>query len=122
MTTQRKKIGNHGEALAAAYLEKQGYSIIEMNWRCKFGEIDIVAQQADTLVFVEVKTRNGSIDEAFAQITPRKRQKLIKSAYAYVNQPGGPGEDALWRIDVIAVALANAQTPHIAHAEDALGW
>lgn len=111
--------GQHGEQLAADFLRDQGYEIITTNWHCQRGEIDIVARQQETLVFVEVKTRRGSKPEmAFASITPKKRERLIASVYTYLDQHDFDG--ALWRIDVIGVALSSQ--PVIEHVEDALGW
>ena len=124
MTTPRKQTGNQGEKHACAYLERHGYDIMQTNWRCKSGEIDIIAQHDNTLVFVEVKTRRGKYgtDAVFAQITPAKRRKLIKSANLYLseNQP----HNRTWRIDAIAIAISAEQPPIITidHVEDALDW
>ncbi len=94
--------GQSGEKLAVEFLKKQGFKIIEINFKCRFGEIDIVAQEKDTLVFVEVKTRSsnqfGLPEEAVGY---RKIQHIIKSAQIYrsthKNLPVGD------RIDVVAI-------------------
>lgn len=113
--------GQLGETIAAAYLVEQGYEILVTNWHCPQGEIDIVAQSRDWLVFVEVKTRRGQAsDAAFAAVTPRKRERLIATAYAYLQ--AHHREDTNWRIDVIAVTLQSGSQPGIDHAEDALDW
>ncbi|NJL57904.1 YraN family protein [bacterium] len=114
--------GETGERLAADYLVKQrGYTIIALNWRCPVGEIDIIARDHDTLVFVEVKTRHAaSTEAAFASITPAKREKLTRAAYTYLN--GQAAEDALWRIDVVAVALSRHALPIIHYVQDAFDW
>lgn len=110
--------GKQGEQLAAQFLRESGYEVIATNWHCARGEIDIVARKTDTLVFVEVKTRRGRLTEAaFASMTPHKRERLIASAYAYLDEHA---VDGAWRIDVIAVALS--RQPVIEHVEDALGW
>ena len=120
MSQTHKQTGNAGEAHARDYLETQGYVILEMNWRCKAGEIDIIAQQDNTIVFIEVKTRRGTLSEAFAQITPAKRRKLIRSTNFYLNEH--KLHNRLWRIDAIAIALKQGDEPTIQHVEDALDW
>src|SRR5689334_21686493 len=121
MTTGRKQTGNQGEAIAARFLEDTGYTIVDKNWHCASGELDIVARKGDTLVFVEVKTCHGdSVDAAFMQITPAKRRKLVASAYNYVSAK--QQESLLTRIDVIGIALPGQAKPVIEHVEDALDW
>jgi putative endonuclease len=117
-----QRIGFLGEQLAAQHLQSHGYTIIERNWRFTLGEIDIVAQQGETLVFVEVRARQDeNTENAFASITPAKRRKMLRAAYAYASAHNLP-DNALWRIDVIAVAFPRGKHPLIEHAEDALGW
>ncbi|MBZ0286720.1 MAG: YraN family protein, partial [Anaerolineae bacterium] len=82
--------------------------------------IDIVARQADTLVFIEVRTRRAGVEAAFESITPRKQTKLRALAYAYLSAHGL--ENASWRIDLIAVALPRSGPPLIEHLEDGLSW
>ena len=119
--TEKSNIGAQGENLAVAYLENKAYRIIETNWHCRFGEIDIVAQFEETWVFCEVKTQHGiNTEQAFANITPSKAQKLLKAAYPYIE--AHQLEDALWRIDAIAIALPPKGTAIIEHVEDALDW
>jgi putative endonuclease len=97
--------GRLGEQLAAEALEAHGYCVIECNWRCPAGEIDIVARDGDTTVFVEVKLRQG---EAFGQpeegVTVSKRARLISAGSAYMAAHGLL--DSQWRIDLVAIALA----------------
>ena len=108
MTTQRKKTGAYGEALAEKHLVEQGYEIIAKNWRCSEGELDLVAKQADTLVFVEVRTRRGhTLGSPEESITRSKQEKLIQLAYAFLDQYFDP--DCAWRIDVIAIVLDHQQ-------------
>lgn len=103
MTRSRKELGRMGEELAARALAARSYRIRERNWRCPAGELDIVAEDGDVLVFVEVKTRRGrefgTPEEA---VTPAKQAKLIELAAAYVQESGWPGD---WRIDMAAVEL-----------------
>lgn len=99
-------LGSLGEDAAVSHLLSLGYTIIQRNFRKPQGDIDIVALDGDTLVFVEVKTRRssayGSAEEA---ITPWKLRSLIRSAYYYKNKhPHLP--DSL-RIDVVSVAVSD---------------
>lgn len=121
MTTPKKQTGNQGETLAAQYLEKKGYLILDKNWRCKTGELDIVACKDKVLVFVEVKTcRASTVEAAFMQITPAKRRKLIASVYYYLSTHSV--ENLLPRIDVVGIALPYDKPPVIEHLEEALDW
>ena len=100
--TMRQNVGRLGERLAARALSERGYRILEYNYRCRLGEIDLVAEDADDLVFVEVKTRRGDLyglpEEA---VTRAKRLKLAQVAACYLDQHDTP--DRSWRIDVVAV-------------------
>ncbi len=81
----KREEGTAGEEQAAKNLKKEGYRIIETNFRTKFGEIDIVAEEKGYLVFVEVKKRNtDTFGDPFHAITARKRQHIIKSALFYL--------------------------------------
>jgi putative endonuclease len=114
-------IGQIGETLAQAFLQKHGYVIVETNWRMRHAELDIIAQHTDILVFVEVKTRRSQTTEsAFEAITPRKRERLLRSIHLYLDHH--PNEDRDWRIDVIAVSLNSNRAPVIEHVQDALTW
>lgn len=118
-----KKIdtGNKGEQIAQDFLKHLGYTIIETNWHCQYGEIDIIANQDKTLAFIEVRTRHATDTEsALESITERKKQRFIKSIHSYLNHTNN--ETALWRADIIAIALQSNKTPIINHVEDALGW
>ena len=101
---KRKTLGDMGEELAKAHLKKKGYKLIEANYRCHPGEIDIVARQNDCLVFVEVRTRStleyGTPEESLSHT---KRQHMIKSAYHYLQNHQKLPEN--WRLDLVAVEL-----------------
>ncbi len=116
--TTRKILGSRGETAAADYLKRQGYEIIAANWRCPVGEFDLIARQGETLVFVEVRTRQGGIEAAMESITPRKRAILERLAYLYMDENALESD---WRIDVIAVTHAGGK-PVVEHAENALDW
>ena len=85
MSDGRKTTGSRGELLAAGYLRRQGYTILRTNWRCRRGEIDIIARDGATLVFVEVRTRRstnlGSPEES---VTPAKQRRLAELAQTYL--------------------------------------
>ena len=102
----RQEIGKLGENLARTFLKKRGYRIRETNFRCREGEIDIIAQQRDYLVFVEVRAKSsldfGTPEES---ITPSKKEKLIASALTYISTH--QNLPSLWRIDVVALELSD---------------
>lgn len=100
----RKEVGERGEKIAADYLKKKGYRIRERNFRCREGEIDIVAEKGDTLVFVEVRTKSDlSFGTPEESVTESKKGKLVDLAHTYIGT-----HEALppnWRIDVVAIEL-----------------
>lgn len=121
MSQSKQSFGQRGEQLAADFLTHQGYTVIAVNWHCRYGEIDIIARQGDTTVFLEVRTRHASLPEsAFASISERKRERLIRAVHLYLARYHL--EDALWRVDVIAIAFPESGSPIIEHVQDALGW
>jgi putative endonuclease len=107
---KRRDTGILGEKLAQDFLRKRGFRVLETNFRCPEGEIDIVAQDKDCLVFVEVKTRTGhdfGIPEE--SITKTKERRLIAAAQHYWQaQDKSP---PLWRIDFVAVELDQRNKP-----------
>lgn len=100
----RKQLGNWGEAVAAHHLEAKGYAIVARNWRCRHGEIDLVAQAGDELVFVEVKTRRGrGFGTPEEGVTSHKLRKLFELGQHYLL--AHDLDDAAWRVDLVAVEL-----------------
>jgi len=101
----RKVLGARGEDLAVRYLKKKGYKVIERNYRCQWGEIDLVARQGDTLVFVEIKARTSS-DFGLPQdaVDRFKQEKLVQVARAYMAEHRLQ-ETIPARFDVVAVQL-----------------
>lgn len=98
-------LGRAGEQLVASWLEAHGLRVLGRNWRCAYGEIDVIAEEADELVFVEVKTRRGdSLGAPEEAITPRKRHRLILAAQSYIAELEAD-EERPYRIDVVAVQL-----------------
>ena len=105
MRDGRRRLGAFGERLAAAHLEAKGYRIRDRNYRCREGEIDIVAQDGETLVFVEVRTRRGdALGSPAESVTATKEARLVAAATAYVQ--GLPEPPADQRIDVVAIQLS----------------
>jgi len=100
----RDEVAKLGEELARKFLKKRGYRIRETNFRCRAGEIDIVAHQKDYLVFVEVRTKSSSdFGTPEESITQRKQEKLVALALGYIN--AHQDLPPLWRIDVVAVEV-----------------
>ncbi len=117
---KRKEVGALGEKLAVDFLKKHGYKIIERNFRCREGEIDIIAKQGECLVFVEVRTKRSS-DYGVPEesITPFKKDKLASLAHIYLQNCHPPPQS--WRIDVVAVELtAQNRVSRLEHIENAL--
>ena len=116
-----KSTGERGEDIACRFLRAKGYGIVATNWRCREGEIDIVAQDGATLVFVEVKTRRGlQAGETLVAVTPVKRRRMVAAAYAYAAQMDEL--DPSWRIDVLAITISPNGTVRCTHVENALDW
>jgi putative endonuclease len=85
----RLELGTRGEDLAAAHLEQAGMLVVARNWRCRHGELDVVARDGPTLVFCEVKTRRGlGFGGPLAAITPAKQARLRRLASAYLAAEG----------------------------------
>jgi putative endonuclease len=101
---KRKELGAWGERIAAEYLRKRGYIIRELNYRCSLGEIDIVAQDKDCLVFVEVRTRRSAdFGPPEESVTFAKKEKLLSLALFYLQVHSDL--PSLWRIDVVAIEV-----------------
>jgi putative endonuclease len=101
-TSPRRALGAFGEQHAAAHLQRHGYQLVARNWRCALGEIDLVARQGTTLVFVEVRTRRGaSFGSPEESLTRAKRTRLVALAQAYLGHLATPPAD--WRIDLVAI-------------------
>ena len=105
MSLKRKRTGQKGEDLVAAYLADCGYRIVERNYRCVFGEIDIVAWEGNTLVFAEVKSRRTETYGAPQLAVGREKQhKISKIALNYLSEKNLSHHPA--RFDVVAVRLS----------------
>ena len=99
----RKPLGAKGEKLAVRALKKQGFIILDTNWSCGIGELDIVARKGDLIAFVEVKTRaSGLYGPPQLAVTPAKQMKIVKLANAYMKHKRLTGLRG--RFDVVAVS------------------
>jgi putative endonuclease len=102
MAQYNQVVGKWGEGIANRHLADQGYQIISTNHRTPYGEIDIIAREGTTLVFVEVKTRTSkSLGNPEGSVTPRKQQHILNSAQHYLSTLSQPCDD--WRVDVVAI-------------------
>lgn len=107
-------VGAYGERLVARALTEQGWSIVDRNWRCEHGEVDIVALDGDDVVIVEVKTRRShAFGGALEAVTPRKAARLRRLAAAWLATHGGGYRGV--RIDVVAVTLPRAGRAQLDH-------
>jgi putative endonuclease len=121
MPSARRSLGSFGELAAAAHLQRRGASIVERNWRCPIGEIDLVARLGEQLLFVEVKTRRSGALAPETSVGQAKRRRLARLAYAYLAAAGLP-PDAAWRIDVIAVEIdGGGRVVRLEQIESAVG-
>jgi putative endonuclease len=114
---KRDALGERGENVAARHLRNLGYKIIIRNFRCDLGEIDIIARDGKTLVFVEVKTRAYDDPTPEEQVNLAKQQKLTHVAKLYLSRYGTPQPAA--RFDVVAIVWPTGQNPIIRHTESA---
>jgi putative endonuclease len=122
MSNSRQLLGRWGENVAALFLEDKELRIIERNWRCGLGEIDIVARDRDEYVFVEVKTRRGrGMGTPEEALTEKKARKLLELGQQYLLDHD---LDPDWRVDLVAVELDSdgklIRCEHIVNA--ILGW
>lgn len=113
--------GKQGEAFAANYLEGDGWSILDRNWRAGHAEIDLVARRGKVVAFVEVKTRAGSdCGDPLEALTWRKRKEIAGAARAWLLTRGSElGGGVELRFDAVAVELFADAPPRIRHLADA---
>jgi putative endonuclease len=116
----RQGTGRLGEDLAAAYLSRAGMQVVERGYRCRQGEIDLVARDGDDLVFVEVRTRRsatfGTPEES---LTARKQRTMVACALAYLGQHNMP--ERAWRLDFVAIVLAGRRVARLDHYKHVFG-
>jgi putative endonuclease len=116
-------VGRYGEQVAADHLTAAGLVILERNWRCREGELDIIARDGAELVFVEVKTRSSLAFGAPAEaVSATKSARIRQLALRYLMARREAGDDASWsalRFDVVAVVRTAGQGPQVAHLRGA---
>jgi putative endonuclease len=101
---QKKELGKKGEEVAIRFLKKNGYQVIKRNYVCKMGEIDIIAKEKDTLVFIEVKTRTSTtFGPPQLAVNPKKQSQMSKVALNFLKEKRL--EDVKARFDVVAILL-----------------
>ncbi len=112
----RQAVGAYGERVAVRFLEGSGIEVLDRNWRCRFGEIDIVARDGESLVICEVKTRRSvAFGPPVEAVTPTKAARLRRLAGAWLAaHPGHAGTSQL-RIDVLGVLVPRAGAPVVEH-------
>lgn len=114
----RKKLGRQGEDRAVAWLKKNGYRILDQNYYTRYGELDVICEKNQEIIFVEVKTRRsdryGSPEEA---VTYRKIQHMKHAALLYLNEKNVPCRGL--RFDVIAIRMSADGNEVINHIENA---
>ena len=114
-------LGRAGEQRAVRYLHDHGYEIIDRNWRCAQGELDIVALRRGTLVFVEVKTRTTeAFGHPFDAVDARKRRRLWKLAHAWMQAHPDQVHGREMRIDVIGIIGDDPDAGTLEHLRDIL--
>ena len=115
--TGKISLGQEGERAAERYLGKKGYKLIERNYRCSGGELDLIVIDRRVIVFVEVKTRTGqSFGTPLEAVEFRKQQRMIRAAQSYLASKGLHQREA--RFDVVGVSWAGRE-PLIEHIENA---
>jgi putative endonuclease len=117
MMNLRQLFGRDGENLAERFLKKKGYVLVERNYRCRDGEVDLIVLDRKTVVFVEVKTRSDhSFGNPLEAVERRKQQKMIRAAQSFLAQKKLQNRDA--RFDVIGISWFGSK-PSVEHIENA---
>lgn len=115
--TDKKEIGEKGEDFAASYFQKLGYEITGRNYHSRYGEIDLIAENGDTVVFAEVKTRSHDcLDRAADAVTLSKQKKIILTALFYISEKN---TEKNMRFDVFEVYHTNGRIYKFNHIENA---
>jgi putative endonuclease len=118
MPSDNQQFGKIGEEIAQRYLEEQNFRSLEQNWHCRYGELDLIMQEEDELVFVEVKTRrNNHVGYPEEMIDRGKVERLKKSAEQYIEQYDK--QEMFWRFDIVAIS-GDTQNYQVHHIRDAL--
>lgn len=120
MPNEHKRVGDFGEEAACRYLKRRRYRIAGRNFRCRFGEVDIIAQDRTHIVFVEVKLRkNADFAEAREFVTPAKQRRIITAAQWWLARYPTELQPRFDVIEVYAPEGVKTRKPEIHHIEDA---
>ncbi|MBH0119284.1 YraN family protein [Rhodococcus sp. HM1] len=116
---RNQQLGARGEDLAAEFLESAGMVVLERNWRCRYGELDLIARDGAVLVFVEVKTRTGlGYGSPAEAVTPEKADRIRRLAGLWLAE-----QETRWRrirVDVVTVLVGEPGAPMITHLKQVL--
>ena len=115
----KRKMGSGGEEIAAEFLENKGLKILNMNYRNRYGEMDIVARDEETLVFVEVKMRKDDDAGHPLEAVDARKQKIIRNLARYFMYNEGYDDDTWCRFDVVGIIGNGTDTPKISWIKDA---
>jgi putative endonuclease len=116
--SDRKQLGQDSEAHAAEYLMDLGYTLLDRNWACRTGELDLVMLDGEVIVFVEVRSvRRRYLETAQASITEKKQARVASAAETWLSRKKPQQSD--YRFDVIGITAAAKSAPEIDHIEDA---
>ena len=126
MPTQKRELGNLGEKLACKFLKNNDYSILEVNYQKRIGEIDVIARSGDIIHFIEVKTRTKASSDKYGlpqeAVNFHKKKKLIRTAIFYLAEHRH-SDDTNWQIDVIAIIVdEDRNKAKINHIENAVSF
>lgn len=117
VSESRINLGKHGEDLATVFLKQKGFQIITRNYRQKTGEVDIIAKDGDTLIFIEVKTRSSLLfGQPFEAVTKKKQTQLNRIALDYMTRNKINNQAA--RFDVISILIEQNKKPKIEHLQN----
>ncbi len=106
MSDARVTLGRRGEELAARALTSRGYEIVERNWRCPAGEVDVVARRDEAWYFFEVRTRRGrEFGTPEESVTEAKLERMIDVALAYLSEHDLNAYDVDWRVSLVAIEM-----------------
>lgn len=109
-------LGSYGERVAAQRLVEQGMVVVDRNWRCELGEVDLVLRDGDVLVFCEVKTRSSAAyGHPLEAVTPAKGERLRRLAVRWVEEHGVDPPDI--RVDLVGVLLAQRGAAEVEHVQ-----
>lgn len=109
MSGRKVELGRRGEDLAAGELTRRGYGILDRNWHCQIGEVDIVTRRGEAWTFFEVRTRRGrAFGTPEESVTPGKMRRMTEVAQTYLSSHGINVHEVDWRIGMVAVEMDGA--------------